>query len=279
VIPAHNESAGITRCLDTLLDDAGPEEFDVIVVANGCVDSTAERARATRFSVRVLETPVAGKASAIRLGDAACTTFPRLYMDADVELRTGDVRALVAALQTPGVLAAAPTPRLEMTGVSVIVRGFLRVYSEVMQSRRALSGVGAYALTQAGHERVFPIPDILADDQWVERSFDPGEKVVVLHATTVVRPACTFRAIVRQSVRIREGNQQLDRRGKTASGGQLGLRTLWSAVFARRVRVLDVACYLLVVIADRGLSRLRRLRAAEPSWYTDRTSRAPSGRK
>ena len=51
VIAAHNEETVIGRCLDTLLADAHPGEFDVTVVANGCSDRTAEVA-GTRAGVR-----------------------------------------------------------------------------------------------------------------------------------------------------------------------------------------------------------------------------------
>ena len=41
VIAAHNEEALLGRCLDALLSDAEPGEFEVVVVPNGCTDSTA----------------------------------------------------------------------------------------------------------------------------------------------------------------------------------------------------------------------------------------------
>jgi len=82
VIPAHNEEAVIAGNLRRLLDGSRPGEFDVIVVANACQDGTA-RAAATVEGVRVLDTEVPGKPNALRMGDAECATFPRLYLDAD----------------------------------------------------------------------------------------------------------------------------------------------------------------------------------------------------
>ena len=54
------------------------------VVANACTDRTAEIAR--EAGVRVVEISTPGKANALRLGDAECVTFPRIYVDADIEL-------------------------------------------------------------------------------------------------------------------------------------------------------------------------------------------------
>src|SRR5664279_3811245 len=80
VIAAHNEAAGIGRCLDTLLADAKPDEFDVAVVANGCADDTATEA-AARVGVRVIELTEPNKAKALNAGDQAANGFPRIYLD------------------------------------------------------------------------------------------------------------------------------------------------------------------------------------------------------
>ena len=91
VVPAHDEEAGLAGLLDRLIDDSA--DFDIVVVANGCSDRTANVARGFGSRVRVIETPVASKRHALRLGDEAATGFPRLYIDADV------VIDLIAGLQ------------------------------------------------------------------------------------------------------------------------------------------------------------------------------------
>ena len=97
VIAAHNEATVIGRCLDTLLADAHPGEFDVTVVANGCSDRTAEVAGA-RTGVRVLDVAQPGKSNALNVGDTAAQGFPRIYLDADINASTEVARALVGAL-------------------------------------------------------------------------------------------------------------------------------------------------------------------------------------
>jgi glycosyltransferase involved in cell wall biosynthesis len=66
VIPAHNESAVIGRLLRSLLHDAQPGEFDVVVVANGCTDDTADVAAGFGPDVTVVTTPVPSKFAALR---------------------------------------------------------------------------------------------------------------------------------------------------------------------------------------------------------------------
>ena len=48
IIPAHNEARVIRRLLDQIVADATPGELDVIVVANGCTDDTADVADGMR---------------------------------------------------------------------------------------------------------------------------------------------------------------------------------------------------------------------------------------
>jgi glycosyltransferase involved in cell wall biosynthesis len=268
VVPAHDEEAVIGRCLDRLLDGAAPGELDVVVVANACTDGTARAAE--RFGVRVLQTPVPGKPHAIRLGDAACVAFPRIYLDADVELTVASVRVLAAALAEPGVLAAAPVPDWELTGASRMARRVHRVHERLIAPTRALAGVGVYVLGRQGHARVFPLPDIISDDGWVHRSFTGAERAVVSRARSVVRPARTVRAHLRRRVRVRLGNRQLAALGKPAPEGRLRLGTLAGLVRSRAVSPVDAACYLTVLVADRVLARTRR---DDTEWSRDVSSR------
>jgi glycosyltransferase involved in cell wall biosynthesis len=270
VVPAHNEAAVIVANLRRLLDGTRPGEFDVIVVPNGCADATAELARSVA-GVRVVESARPGKVNALHVGDAACQTFPRIFLDADVELTADSVRALVAAAGQPGVLACAPAMRLDLTGVGWLARRTHTVHDRLVAPNRALAGVGVYVLTEAGHSRVFPIPDVLSDDGWVHNSFQPHERVVVQQAISVVRPARTVSAHLKRRIRVRAGNRQLAAAGRGAPEGRLGVGNLVTLVRRREVSPLDAGCYLAVLAADRTLSRLRRTPA---SWGSDASSRA-----
>jgi hypothetical protein len=73
------------------------------LVANGCTDDTVEVAASFGPAVRVLTLPVACKQEELTAGDRAATGFPRIYVDADIELRANDVRALASALWQSGV--------------------------------------------------------------------------------------------------------------------------------------------------------------------------------
>jgi glycosyltransferase involved in cell wall biosynthesis len=267
VIPAHNEEAVLGRCLSTLLADADEDEFDVVVVPNACTDDTAAVAR--QYGVRVVETPAGGKAHALRLGDDTCRDFPRVYLDADIELSTQSVRELVSALMRPGVLACAPVPRWDLSGASRIARRVHRVHDRLIAPSRVLAGVGVYVLSKDGHAKAFPLPDVISDDGWVHRSFTPLERAVVPSAHSVVRPARTVRAHLRRRKRVRQGNRQLAAMGRPAAEGRLRLSALGSLITRRSVSLVDAACYLTVLVVDKFLAR----RKAEVDWAADASTR------
>ncbi|HEX5117384.1 MAG TPA: glycosyltransferase [Pseudonocardiaceae bacterium] len=271
VVPAHDEAAVITRCLRALAEGADGE-LDVIVVANGCRDDTA--AAAKRAGATVVETPVAGKTNAIRLGDAQCQVFPRLYLDADSELTGTAVRTMIAALAQAGVPAAAPTPVFDLSPMSRPARGFYRALHALTGDRRGLSGTGAYLLTEAGHARVFPLPDVIADDAWVHRTFAPDERLVVGTVTAPVRLAHTVPAVIRRRARVRLGNRQLAEFGRPATEPPLRPKALVALVRGGRVGPVDAACFLGVLAAERVLARWRGLRGRADTWSSDSTARS-----
>jgi glycosyltransferase involved in cell wall biosynthesis len=271
VIPAHDEQAVIERCLRALATGARPGELDVIVVANACRDDTAEVARAA--GVKVVETPVPGKAHALDLGDRHCVGFPRLYLDADIELTADAVRRMADSLVDDGALACAPAAEFDITGASWAARRYHLVLDRLRGERATLSGAGAYMLTEAGHDRVFPMPDIIADDAWVHRKFDAEERVVVDSARVSVRLPRTVPSVIRRRARVRLGNRQLDRLGCPATEAPLSAGALRGLLRRHEIGVLDAVCFLMVLVAERVIARWREARGTHTTWSSDQTTR------
>ena len=192
VIPAHNEGRVIRRLLEKLINGADPGETDIIVVANGCTDDTAEVAASFGPAVRVLTVPAACKQEALRAGDRAAAGFPRIYVDADLELRIDDIRALAAALSQPGVLAAAPRRELVMAGRPWQVRWYYDVWTLLPGVQRGLWGRGVIAVNEAGHRRLAGLPPLQADDLAASLMFEPHETALVPAARVIIHPPRTF---------------------------------------------------------------------------------------
>jgi hypothetical protein len=274
VIPAHNEGQVIGRLLGQLVPAAPPGELRVIVVANGCTDDTAEVAASFGPRVQVLSIPVASKHEALAAADSATRDFPRVYVDADVELRTEDVRALAAALREPGVLAAAPERVLALAGRPWPVRWFYDVWTRLPEVRRGLWGRGVIALDESGKRRVAGLPPLLADDFAASLVFAPHEQSIVTGAHVVVHTPRTFGDLLRRRVRAATGIAQIERAERLP---RITPRTRMSdlaAIIRSEPRMaMRVAFFLSVAVVARLRARRAVGRGDYSTWLRDESSR------
>ena len=272
VVPAHDEAKVLDRLLRPLLATARPDELDVVVVPNGCTDNTASIAES--FGIRVVTTPVASKAKALRLGDAAARGFPRLYVDADVELGTEDVRALAAALERPGVLAAAPERRLVMSGRPWPVRWYYAIWTRLPEVRAGLFGRGVIGVTEEGYARLRGLPEVIADDLAMSLAFTAAERMVVAESRSVIHPPRTWRDLVRRRARAATGVGQLEAAelGQAGGSARTGVRDLLGIV-RREPRLLPCLAVFLTVTV---LARRRARHTGTTTWLRDESSRSPS---
>jgi len=213
VIPAYNEGAVIERCLTTMLADAKPGELEIVVVCNGCKDDTAARARKFEPRVKVVETPIGSKIHALNLGDEHATSFPRFYVDADVQLTTQGVRDVAALLGDDSpVLVAAPRAVVAYEDRSPLVRAFYKVWTSLPYFRENMIGSGVYAFSRRGRQRFDKFPDIIADDEFARLTAAPHERRASTSATFTIHPPRTLRGVVNINTRARAGNYELRRK-------------------------------------------------------------------
>jgi Glycosyl transferase family 2 len=278
IIAAHNEGPVIGRLIQQLLPGA-PAEMKVIVVANGCSDTTAEVAASFGPRVQVLSLPVASKHAAIAAGDQAATEPPYVYVDADVELRGQDVQALVAALRRPGILAAAPELALGQTGTPWPVRWYYDVWTRLPEVRRGLFGRGVIALTQQGRERVSGLPPVLGDDLAVSVAFAPHERCIVPETRSIVHVPRTVSGLLRRRVRVAVGGVQMEQLTQLPGRAARTRVSDLATIVRSEPRIAPrVALFLSVAV----LARLRASRAVArgdfTTWLRDETSRCGAGR-
>jgi glycosyltransferase involved in cell wall biosynthesis len=226
VIAAHNEAAVLGQCLDMLLGDAAPGELDVIVVAHGCTDRTADVARA-RGGVQVIELARPNETAALNRGDAEASDYPRIYLDADIHVTMPTIRTLCAALEAPGApLVAVPSRRLELDGRPLLVRAFYAVQRWLPVFQEGLFGAGLIALSRAGRERFTEFPDVIADDLFLDSLFTGAERLRLPQVATSVATPMRTRDLVRRLVRVRRGNAAL--RSAGVSGHAVRPSDRWS---------------------------------------------------
>lgn len=273
IIPAHNESEVIARCLEELTREATPGEMEIVVVCNGCQDDTAEIARRFPYPVEVLETEVSSKVHALNLGDKAARSFPRLYVDADVVLTTAAARKVAEALGDGFVLAAAPSLHVDVRDASWAVRAFYRIWLKLPYVSDSLVGSGVYALSDIGRKRFDEFPECLGEDDYVRVLFPKNERASLASCRFTVFPPRRLGALIRIRARRRIGSLQVDRLlAEPAREERIRHRRGLQRLMARPWLWPDLAvyCYVALVARARGARRLRR---GELTWDKDQSSR------
>jgi len=285
VIPAHNEAGVIGRLLRQIVSDANPGEFDVIVVANGCSDETAEVAAAFGPAVRVLSIPVPSKHAALAAGDQAASDFPRIYLDADVELHSSDVRALGEALRRPGVLAVAPQRELALTDRPWLVRWYYDVWTQLPEVREGLFGRGVIGVSGPGHARMAGLPPVLADDLAASLAFTSAERYIVPDARVLIHPPRTFADLLRRRVRAVVSVAQIENLGAESNGAaKNGAAGKNEAARTRPADLLAIArsgrgmaprvtAFVLIALVARLRARRTLARGDYSTWLRDESSR------
>ncbi len=215
VIPAHNEEAVIGRCLRSLTHGARPGELEIIVACNGCTDRTAEIASQFAPWVRVVVAERASKIAALNLGDENARGFPRCYIDADIEVGINEVRQVAGLLQRGTVLAAAPAMRVDLSRSSLLVRAFYTIWLRQSYHGPGMVGGGFYGLSETGRKRFDRFPEIIADDEFVRRHFDPNERATPPDCYFTIRAPRTLAQLIKIKTRSRLGLYQLAKRFPT----------------------------------------------------------------
>ena len=275
VVPAHNEATVIGRLLRELLREAVPDEFEVIVVANGCTDDTVAVASTFGEPVTVVATPVASKYHALRLGDEHARAFPRLYVDADVVLGTRAARILATALAEPGVRAVAPERVVDLTGRPWPIRWYYDVWQRLPQVRAGLFGRGVIGVDMAGQRRLVAAPQVMGDDLAASVAFEADERRVVDEARVVVQPPRTIADLIRRRVRSLTATAQLRLSQPAAVDGARTSRSDLLALMRRKPSLTPkVAVFLVLTVIARRRAR-RPIRSRDFStWLRDESSRA-----
>jgi len=212
IIPAYNEGGVIGRTLARLLAEAEPGELDVVVVCNGCTDNTAEIARGFGEPVRVIETPIGSKTGALNLGDETAATFPRFYIDADIQVSIEALRRVAEVLRNGAALAAAPHMKVDLNDRNWFVRAYYNTWTRLPYHREGMLGAGIYAVSKEGRRRFDAFPDIIADDEFFRLQFTPEERACLRDVHFIMTPPKQLRKVVAINARSYKGGYQLKQR-------------------------------------------------------------------
>ncbi len=186
IIPASNEEAYIGPCLTALFASHPiPGGAEAIVVANGCRDKTADRARAMEdaahaagWGFQVLDLAQGGKPNALNAGDRVASGGLRAYLDADVIVSPTVMTELAGALEAEAPRYAGASPRIPRAR-SAVTRAYARFWQRLPFAQSVAPGYGLFAVNAAGRTRWGDFPAIISDDTFVRLQFTPAERVQV----------------------------------------------------------------------------------------------------
>jgi glycosyltransferase involved in cell wall biosynthesis len=266
VIPAHDEAAGIGRLLLALAPLA--DETEIVVVCNGCSDDTAQRARLAAPWANVIEICQASKPLALNTGDAISNSFPRAYIDADVQIDAAAMRMLFSAVSadTPAVAA---TPVYDLTKSSRVVRSHYNLWSRMPSNVTGISGTNVMVISKEGRDRFRSWPDFIGDDYFLDGQFTSNEKSRVPAATVLRSAPRGLRDCVSRKARIYQGNVDVRGNGLRAVHDGGGLAGAFAAVRERPALAIHLPAHSLVTVAARLLMRYRQSRGTARAWYRD----------
>ena len=117
--------------------------------------------------------------------------FPRVHLDADIELYGAHVLQLLEPITRDQVLATAPRRDVPRTGCSRWVRWYYDVWESLPQVESGLFGRGVVVLSEEAQARVTALPRLMSDDLGMSDSFTGEERRVVPGAVAVVHPPRT----------------------------------------------------------------------------------------
>ncbi|WP_115924314.1 glycosyltransferase [Calidifontibacter indicus] len=274
VIAAHEEEAVIGQCLRALLEQRHVHPLEIVVCANGCADRTAAVARS--YGVKVLDLPEPGKTGALNAAEDAVSTFPRIYLDADIVLAPDAVNRLVGSLNdSPGGIVAVPSRRIDTRGRPILVRSYFAVNSRLPIFRDALFGRGTICLSAPARARFDRFPTVIADDLFLDSLFTASERVVVPEVEVLIAAPHSTKELLNRLVRVRRGNSEL-RANAEFAGSSLRATDRWAwwrSVVRPNPELAPAAVpYVVITMLAAVLARRNSI-----DWGRDGSTRSSAG--
>ncbi|RVU83802.1 glycosyltransferase [Leucothrix sargassi] len=211
IVPAHNEETVIENCLNSILNQ---KEVDHIIVAcNGCTDSTAALVREKFPTVHCLDIKTPSKVNALneaeRFAAELGTTFPIFYLDADTQISADCIPTVNRYLETHDTLLAAPTPIIDTSHSSWLVRTYYRVWTDLPYIKEGVIATCSYIITEEGRKRFDVFPEVINDDGFIRCNFWNKEISNVPGAEIYIRAPKDIYSLIKIKTRARLGNMQL----------------------------------------------------------------------
>ena len=270
IVPAHNESSVIRRCLDSLIFQEG---LDTIIVAcNGCSDDTATIVRTEYPSVICLDIEKPSKVNALNEAETHINSWPVFYIDADIAISDGAVKRICQGMEEENLLLAAPEPVIDTSKSPWLVRRFYDIWLRLPYIREGVIATCTFVISEEGRKRFGKFPDVIADDGYVRSHFHDHELGNIAGAKVFVSAPRTVQSLIKIKTRARLGNVELKARklGYDKPEPKYGA-ILPSLLFSRHW--LSALVYIGFVVIFRSRAKQQFKDLDNYQWEVDHTSR------
>lgn len=273
IIPAHNEASLISNTLNIVLSQIN-DDYEVIVVTNGCTDDTYDLANKFIDSIKLITTDIPSKTNALNLGESQATLFPRIYMDADINLVDGSLIKITNALSEGEFLAVSPIPKMDLSGCSWFVKAYYDIWLSLPYCLSGMMGAGVYALSEEGRKHFDKFPDIIADDGYVRALFKEEERGNVKDAYAIVKAPANLKWLMKIKIRSRLGQMELARKyPELLKNEQKSYRGAFFSVLKKPYKWPKLAIYIFINIITRIYAKKSLKNVSGYQWEKDMSSR------
>lgn len=218
VIPAYNEEKLIEARLQCISNALPAQCTEIIVVCNGCTDSTAKNARnAIKLILQkapincqliVEELKVGSKINALNHGVNISQAPYSVLLDADIDITSEECAQLVSFLHKENLLAASPVAVFDYRNAAWINQRFYHTVStSTYNKKHRIANV--IALSKEAKSILFPLPNVIADDAYIQRTIGEQNYQLVNSIKYTFKCPEKFLAMLKVQSRIIRGNLEL----------------------------------------------------------------------
>lgn len=274
IVPAHNEASVIESCLNSIINQKGIDH--IIVPCNGCTDNTADIVREKFPSVICLDIEKPSKTNALNVAEDKAKElgvgYPIFYIDADTRLSENCISYITEKMQDSAVLLAAPTPIIDTSKSSWVVKKYYQVWTKLPYIKEGVIATCSFIISEEGRKRFTRFADVIGDDGYVRCHFKNTEISNIEGAEIYITAPKDIFSLIKIKTRARLGNMELvaTKQCPVQEAKNYG-NVMKSRLFSREV--IPTSIYILIAsfIRIRANSQFKKL--ADYEWETDDSSR------
>ncbi len=274
IVPAHNESSVIEDCLNSIINQKGIDH--IIVPCNGCTDDTIEIVKSKYPSVVCLDIETPSKTNALNVAEEKAQelglSYPIFYIDADTQLSENAIQHITEAMQDSTTLLAAPTPIIDTSKSSWLVKTYYKVWIHLPYIKEGVIATCSFIVSEEGRKRFDKFADVIGDDGFIRCHFKNKEISNIVGAEIYIRAPKDIFSLIKIKTRARLGNMELIARNKcpvieNKNYGNVMKSRLLSKDF------FPTAIYILIAMVIRIRANMQFKKLDDYQWEKDTSSR------